>query len=75
MIRFTIEPGGPVAVMWQGKPVWVVRRSLEVLEGLSHDHLRQHLWGPDSEVEAQQPAYAKRYWRRNRRIRYGMVYK
>jgi len=54
-----LEPEARVTVMWQGKPVWVVRRTLDVLEGLSHDHLRQNLRDPDSEVNTQQPAYAQ----------------
>lgn len=54
-----LEPGARVTVMWQGKPVWVVRRTLEILEDLSHDHLRQSLSDPDSQIETQQPAYAQ----------------
>ncbi len=54
-----MEPGARVTVMWQGKPVWVVRRTLETLEGLSHEHLRQRLKDPDSAVDSQQPAYAQ----------------
>jgi len=54
-----LEPGARVTVMWQGKPVWVVRRTLETLEALSHEHLRQSLRDPDSKIETQQPAYAQ----------------
>ncbi len=54
-----IEPGARVTVMWQGKPVWVVRRTPEMLEDLSHEHLLERLRDPDSEVASQQPAYAQ----------------
>jgi ubiquinol-cytochrome c reductase iron-sulfur subunit len=51
-----LEPGQLIRVEWRGKPVWVVKRTPEMLEQLSkvEDQLRD----PNSEVE-QQPAYAK----------------
>ncbi len=54
-----MEPGARITVMWQGKPVWAVRRTLDTLEGLSHEHLRDRLRDPDSKVDSQQPAYAQ----------------
>jgi ubiquinol-cytochrome c reductase iron-sulfur subunit len=51
-----LEPGQQVVVPWQGKPVWIVRRTTEQLA-----HLQQNialLRDPDSLVE-QQPRYAK----------------
>jgi len=51
-----IEPGQQVIFEWRGKPVWVLRRTPEMLEILpKHDAL---LVDPDS-AEPQQPAYVK----------------
>ncbi len=55
-----IEPGQLIRVMWRSKPVWIVRRTPEILE-----ELKQHeanLKDPSSEAE-QQPAFAKNYYR------------
>lgn len=53
-----IEPGAMVSVEWQGKPVFVLRRTSENLQVLSTtDHLSQ-LRDPDSEIN-NQPEYAK----------------
>ena len=52
-----IEPGQLVRVIWRGKPVWFIRRSEETLADLSG--VTNLLADPDSNVEAQQPAYAK----------------
>jgi ubiquinol-cytochrome c reductase iron-sulfur subunit len=50
----TIEPGTMLSVEWQGKPVWIVRRSKEMLDLLSkHD---DDLVDPASTGD-QQPAY------------------
>lgn len=55
-----IEPGQLIRVMWRSKPVWIVRRTPEILAELAkhEDKLRD----PDSENE-QQPAFAKNQWR------------
>jgi ubiquinol-cytochrome c reductase iron-sulfur subunit len=52
-----VEPGQRVSIEWRGQPIWIVRRTDEMLEGLSQvtDRLRD----PDSENEAQQPEYAQ----------------
>ncbi|WP_026278776.1 MULTISPECIES: ubiquinol-cytochrome c reductase iron-sulfur subunit [unclassified Thioalkalivibrio] len=52
-----VEPGQRVSIEWRGQPIWIVRRTDEMLEGLSKvtDRLRD----PDSENEAQQPEYAQ----------------
>jgi ubiquinol-cytochrome c reductase iron-sulfur subunit len=51
-----IAPGGSKTVEWRGKPVWVVRRTPEMLAALQgHD---DDLADPMSAV-AQQPAHAK----------------
>lgn len=52
-----IEAGALVRVIWRGKPVWVVNRTPEMLEGLAS--LNPTLKDPDSAVETQQPEYAK----------------
>lgn len=49
-----IQPGTMMSVEWQGKPVWIVRRTKEMLELLtSHDG---ELADPSSSVQ-QQPEY------------------
>ncbi|MBA2651451.1 MAG: ubiquinol-cytochrome c reductase iron-sulfur subunit [Tatlockia sp.] len=55
-----IEPGQQVTVEWRGKPVWIIRRTKEMLAKLNgHDAL---LRDPNSVVE-QQPEYAKNQYR------------
>ena len=52
-----LEPGQRVIQAWRGQPIWVVKRTPEMLEGLkklSVDALRD----PDS-LEKQQPEYIK----------------
>lgn len=49
-----LEEGQQVTVEWRGQPVWVVRRSEEMVENL--ESLRDRLADPDSE-ELQQPDY------------------
>jgi ubiquinol-cytochrome c reductase iron-sulfur subunit len=55
-----IQPGQMIRVKWRSKPVWIVRRTPELLASLSahEDQLRD----PNSEVE-QQPAFAKNQYR------------
>ncbi|TWX71609.1 ubiquinol-cytochrome c reductase iron-sulfur subunit [Colwellia sp. C1TZA3] len=55
-----IEPGQLIRAEWRGKPVYVVRRTEEILSGLSthNDQLKD----PQSEVP-QQPAYATNAYR------------
>ncbi|XOV80659.1 MAG: ubiquinol-cytochrome c reductase iron-sulfur subunit [Aestuariibacter sp.] len=55
-----LEPGQMMRVEWRSKPVWVVRRTKELLESLAkhEDQLRD----PDSE-QAQQPAFAQNRYR------------
>ncbi len=51
-----LEPGQLIRVEWRGKPVWVVKRTPEMLKSL--EATEPNLRDPNSEVE-QQPAYAK----------------
>ncbi len=55
-----IAPGQQVTVEWQGKPVWIVRRTRDMLKQLAGHEAR--LRDPNSLVE-QQPAYAKNQYR------------
>jgi len=52
-----IEPGQQIAVGWRGRPVWIVRRTQEMIDRLPE--IRDRLRDPDSDVESQQPAYAR----------------
>lgn len=51
-----VEPGGMAIVEWRGKPVWIVRRSPEMLASLQQvtDELRDL-----NSEEPQQPEYAR----------------
>jgi len=57
-----LEPGAMVTVEWQGKPVWVIRRTIENVKNLAMEEHRDELRDPDSEVN-QQPEYAKNEYR------------
>lgn len=51
-----LEVGQLVTTAWRGKPVWVVRRTPDMLDTLSK--VRDELADPDSD-EPQQPSYAQ----------------
>lgn len=51
-----IAPGAKVTVLWRGKPVWVLRRTPELLATL--DEVSDELRDPDSSTN-QQPAYCQ----------------
>ncbi|MCV2883535.1 ubiquinol-cytochrome c reductase iron-sulfur subunit [Aestuariibacter sp. AA17] len=55
-----VEPGQLIRVMWRSKPVWIVRRTPEILEALAghEDKLKD----PNSEQE-QQPTFAQNRYR------------
>lgn len=55
----TIEPGRQVTVSWRGRPIWILRRTGEMLRCLNRPELTGKLRDPASSVEAQQPDYAK----------------
>jgi len=55
-----LDPGERKIVKWQGKPIWILRRSEQSLATLAE--LDEIVRDPDSEV-AQQPAYAKNEYR------------
>ncbi len=52
-----IAPGAVKTVEWRGKPVWVMRRTPEMLASLPL--LDSQLVDPASKVESQQPIYAQ----------------
>lgn len=54
------EPGQLIRVKWRGKPVWVVRRTPDMLEEL--DEIEDKLRDPNSQ-EPQQPPYAANQYR------------
>ncbi|MEJ2669026.1 MAG: ubiquinol-cytochrome c reductase iron-sulfur subunit [Gammaproteobacteria bacterium] len=51
-----LQPGQKMVVEWQGRPVWIVKRTPEVLEALSS--FTEQLKDPDSH-KVQQPEYAQ----------------
>lgn len=51
-----IEPGQLVRVMWRSKPVWIVRRTPEILAEL--EKVEDQLKDPESKAE-QQPTFAQ----------------
>ncbi|MFT5542482.1 MAG: ubiquinol-cytochrome c reductase iron-sulfur subunit [Glaciecola sp.] len=56
----SIQPGQMIGVKWRGKPVWIVRRTPELLKSLSAHE--EQLSDPNSEV-AQQPEFAQNQYR------------
>lgn len=55
-----LEPGQQATVEWRGRPVWIIRRTPEMLSHLSTNE--NELRDPESLVE-QQPTYAKNKYR------------
>lgn len=54
-----IAPGEQATVIWRGKPIWVLRRTPEMLERMQNPHWISDLRDPDSRIESQQPSYAQ----------------
>ncbi|GMR19680.1 MAG: ubiquinol-cytochrome c reductase iron-sulfur subunit [Gammaproteobacteria bacterium] len=52
-----LKPGQMMTVEWRGKPVWILRRTQEMLAALPD--LQDILVDPESAVASQQPAYAR----------------
>ena len=55
-----VSPGQLIRVMWRSKPVWIVRRTPELLQSLAS--IEGQLRDPNSE-QGQQPAYAQNRYR------------
>ena len=53
-----LKVGEMVIAEWRGKPVFVVRRTAEMIEALKSAKLKERLTDPNSDVE-QQPEFAK----------------
>jgi len=58
-----LEPGQQMTIEWRSKPVWILRRTPQNLKDLKQDSHLNKLVDPDSEVESQQPDYAKNDYR------------
>lgn len=52
-----LEPGQLITVEWRGKPVWILKRTPEMLASLKQ--IEPALADPASQVEDQQPKYAQ----------------
>ncbi|NNC67285.1 MAG: ubiquinol-cytochrome c reductase iron-sulfur subunit [Gammaproteobacteria bacterium] len=52
-----MEPGQQIQEIWRRKPVWIIRRTPEMVETLPK--LTEKLRDPDSLEESQQPAFAQ----------------
>lgn len=52
-----LEPGQQLKAEWRGRPVWILRRTPEMLASL--DVVEEELRDPNSLVEDQQPPYAQ----------------
>lgn len=59
-----LAPGDMMVVEWRGKPVWILRRTPEMLAALAK--AEPGLADPGSGVEAQQPDYARNSHRSRR---------
>ena len=55
-----LEPGQQITVEWRGKPVWIIRRTPEMLEGI--EGLNDTVKDPQSEAP-QQPTYIDNIYR------------
>ncbi|HET7729751.1 MAG TPA: ubiquinol-cytochrome c reductase iron-sulfur subunit [Usitatibacter sp.] len=53
-----IEPGEQITVEWRGKPVWILRRTPEMVERIKQNAAADFLVDPESKG-AKQPAYVK----------------
>jgi ubiquinol-cytochrome c reductase iron-sulfur subunit len=53
----SLQPGSLKTIEWRGKPVWIMRRTPDMLKALPK--IEPELADPTSAVETQQPAYAK----------------
>ena len=58
-----IAPGQQMTVAWRGKPVWIVRRTPEMMDNI--EKLNDKVLDPDS-LEPQQPVYIKGIYRASR---------
>ena len=57
-----IEPGRMITVKWRGQPVWILRRTDQILRNLNQQAHLKNLRDPDS-TENQQPDYVVNEYR------------
>jgi len=57
-----IQPGQQISLFWQGKPIFILRRTEQALAELKNPGLLARLGDPDSAVN-QQPGYARNWSR------------
>jgi len=58
-----IEPGTQTTFEWRSQPVWILRRTDEMLKKLQDPHHLAKLSDPESKVKSQQPAYVQNAFR------------
>ena len=56
-----MEPGQQIQEIWRRKPVWIIRRTPEMVDTLAG--LTEKLRDPNSETESQQPVFAQNEFR------------
>lgn len=54
-----LEPGQQLTVKWRGRPVWILRRTPDMLSRMQVGTHLTRLRDPGSQVTTQQPAYAR----------------
>ena len=54
-----LEPGQQITVAWRGKPVWVLRRTQQMLTDMESASHLERLRDPASKEQSQQPEYAR----------------
>ncbi len=52
-----MEPGQKIDLIWRKKPIWIIRRTSEMVRGLEDNHVKFR--DTNSDNEAQQPDFAK----------------
>ena len=67
----SVRPGQQVVVRWRDRPVFVVNRTAQMLEGLQNPGLLAELADPQSS-ERQQPPYADN-WHRSLKLQYSVL--
>lgn len=61
-----LEPGQMIRVKWRQKPVFILRRTQQMLNFLERDEHRSLLRDPDASVRSQQPKYIRGPFRSER---------
>jgi len=54
-----LKSGELLTGSWRGLPVWILRRTPEMLKKLEQDELKSRLRDPESLIESQQPKYTQ----------------